>query len=50
MTDAEVLDALCSYLRRKEWGSGADFLEWTARLVKSTGRDIVNGPTDEEES
>lgn len=42
-TDAEVLDELAKYLRLPVWGSGADFLEWVACLVKETGRDIVNG-------
>ena len=45
-TDTAALDILTEILRRPEWPSGADFLEWCAEIVASTGRDIVNGPHD----
>lgn len=47
--DAAALDELAGYLRRPAWPSGADFMEWCASIVASTGRDLENGETDEGE-
>lgn len=53
MTDAEALDRLSDILTGKDddddaigapmprqWPRGADFIEWCAEIVKSTGRPV----------
>jgi len=40
--DKQALDTLCEILStgNKPWPSGADFLDWTAEIVRQTGRVI----------
>lgn len=45
MDDAKALDRIAALLRREEWSSGADMLEWIAEIVSDV-RDIVNGTDD----